>query len=81
MEHVMTSISVECARTSITDPTALSDVFAKRVAPVDLWTRKAEEVLLLEAAGKSADCIAEELGLSRASVGRIFRFVERASAG
>jgi DNA-binding NarL/FixJ family response regulator len=81
MEHVMTSVSVECARTSVADRAALNDAFPKKVASVDMWTRKAEEVLLLEAAGKSADCIAEELGLSRASVLRIFRFVERASAG
>jgi DNA-binding NarL/FixJ family response regulator len=81
MEHVMTSVSVECARTSIPDRAALSGVFPKKVVSGDMWTRKAEEVLLLEAAGKSANCIAEELGLSRASVLRIFRFVERASAG
>jgi DNA-binding NarL/FixJ family response regulator len=81
MEHVMTSVSVECARTSIADRAALSDVFPNKVVSGDMWTRKAEEVLLLEAAGKSANCIAEELGLSRASVLRIFRFVERASAG
>jgi DNA-binding NarL/FixJ family response regulator len=81
MEHAMTSVSVECARTSAADRAAFSDVFPKNVVSRDMWTRKAEEVLLLEAAGKSANCIAEELGLSRASVLRIFRFVERASAG
>ena len=77
----MTSVSVECARTLIADSAALSDVFPKQLASVDMWTRKAEDVLRLEAAGMSADHIAEELGLTRASVLRVFRFVERASAG
>ncbi|MBB4232327.1 helix-turn-helix domain-containing protein [Rhizobium mongolense] len=76
----MTSASVECARTSITDRAPFSDVVPEKVTSMDKRTRKAEEVLRLETAGKSADCIAEELGLSRASVLRVFRFVERASA-
>ncbi|MEX2693351.1 helix-turn-helix domain-containing protein [Rhizobium mongolense] len=76
----MTSASVECARTSITDRPPFSDVVPEKVTSMDKRTRKAEEVLRLETAGKSADCIAEELGLSRASVLRVFRFVERASA-
>lgn len=76
----MTSASVECARISITDRAPFSDAVPEKVTSMDKWTRKAEEVLRLEAAGKSADCIAEELGLSRASVVRVFRFVERAAA-
>ncbi|MDK4737464.1 helix-turn-helix domain-containing protein [Rhizobium sp. LEGMi198b] len=42
---------------------------------------KAECVLRLKAEGKSMDCIAREAGVSRSTVTRIMRYVERASAG
>ncbi|UWU19007.1 helix-turn-helix domain-containing protein (plasmid) [Rhizobium sullae] len=42
---------------------------------------KSEEVLRLKAEGKSTDCIAREAGVSRPTVTRILRYVERASAG
>jgi DNA-binding NarL/FixJ family response regulator len=81
MEHAMTSPSVEYARTSATALAAGIVVLPKRLASLDVWTRKAEDVLRLKAKGMSADRIAAEVGVSRASVLRVFRFVERASAG
>ncbi|MBB5572497.1 MULTISPECIES: helix-turn-helix domain-containing protein [Rhizobium] len=42
---------------------------------------KEESVFRLKAEGKSMDCIAQEAGVSRSTVTRIFRYVERASAG
>jgi hypothetical protein len=77
----MTSASIDYAPASVADGAAFIDACPKQGASVDLWTHKTEDALRLKAAGKSADCIAEELGLSRASVLRLFRFVERASAG
>jgi DNA-binding CsgD family transcriptional regulator len=42
---------------------------------------KSEDVLRLKAEGKSTDCIAREAGVSRSTVTRILRYVDRASAG
>lgn len=42
---------------------------------------KSDDVLRLKAEGKSTDCIVREAGVSRSTVNRILRYVERASAG
>jgi len=42
---------------------------------------KSDDVLRLKAEGKSTDCIVREAGVSRSTVTRILRYVERASAG
>lgn len=42
--------------------------------------RKSENVLRLKADGRSTDDIAREAGVSRATVTRILRYVERAAA-
>jgi DNA-binding CsgD family transcriptional regulator len=47
----------------------------------DAMRHKSESVLRLKAQGKSMDCIAREAGVSRSTVTRIMRYVERASAG
>ncbi|MDL2398635.1 helix-turn-helix domain-containing protein [Rhizobium mayense] len=47
----------------------------------DAMRHKSENVLRLKAEGKSMDCIAREAGVSRSTVTRIMRYVERASAG
>jgi DNA-binding NarL/FixJ family response regulator len=48
---------------------------------VNAMRHKAEDVFRLTAEGKSMDCIAREAGVSRSTVTRIMRYVERASAG
>lgn len=45
-----------------------------------MMRRKSENVLRLKADGKSTDDIAREAGVSRSTVTRILRYVERAAA-
>ena len=53
----------------------------ERVTSVDVMRHKSEDVLRLKAEGKSVEHIAREAGVSRSTVTRIVRYVERASAG
>ncbi|WP_184707529.1 helix-turn-helix domain-containing protein [Rhizobium lusitanum] len=47
---------------------------------VDAMRHKSEEVLRLKADGRSIDDIAGEAGVTRSTVTRILRYVERAAA-
>lgn len=53
----------------------------ERNSSVDAMRHKAEDVLRLKAEGKSVEHIAREARVSRSTVTRIVRYVERASAG
>ncbi|WFU10519.1 helix-turn-helix domain containing protein [Rhizobium sp. CB3090] len=77
----MAPVDTEHSKTSAAENTISVGAMPVHDSSVNAMRHKEESVFRLKAEGKSMDCIAQEAGVSRSTVTRILRYVERASAG
>ncbi|MEF0942327.1 helix-turn-helix domain-containing protein [Rhizobium sp. BR 362] len=77
----MAPVDTEHSETSAVENSIAVGMVPAHDSSVNAMRHKEESVFRLKAEGKSMDCIAQEAGVSRSTVTRILRYVERASAG